>query len=238
MSRFEEYYNAYWNRRLDRIEDKLPPIRQSIPKILVKYSQYGACLNLVPEKSKLLDIGCGEGNITELYRIYKGCEIHGLELSEVAIKMAEKRGLKVTKWDLNEYPYPYKDSVFEVITIIDVLEHVINPVNLLCEANRMLKSGGRIIVLVPNFARLANRVRMLFMGDPKDILHWGGYGDGMEHFHWFTQPKLKEFMKHAGFQRLKFYPIGLPFDFIYGLIRKYNWARLLIAIGDVVPSFR
>jgi len=198
----------------------------------VKYSQYGACVNLVPEHSKLLDIGCGEGNVTELYRSRKGCKVYGLELSDVALKKAKERGVEVTKWDLNDYPYPVDDQVFDVVTIVDVLEHVINPLTLLEEAKRILNPAGRVIILVPNFARLSNRLRMLFMGDPLDILHWGGYGDGMEHLHWLTKPKLETFMKQAGFSKIKFHPIGLPLGMVYGVLEKHNWAELLIAVGE------
>ena len=228
----EHYYNSYWSKRLNGAEDRPPPIRSSIPGKLIKYSQYGACLNLVPRNSKLVDIGCGEGNVTELYRINKGCETYGLELSDIAGEMARQRGVIVSKWNLNESPYPFEDLFCDVVTVVDVLEHVINPLWLLSEARRMLKQRGRLIVLVPNFARLGNRVRMMFKGDPLDILHWGGYGDGMEHLHWFTQPKLKSFIEQAGFKRVSFYPLGLPLGFIYGIIGRYNLAQLLIATGE------
>ena len=92
----------------------------------------------------------------------------------------------------------------------------------------MVKHDGSLIILVPNFARVANRLRMLFMGNPVDILHWGGYGDGMEHLHWFTKPKLEFFLKNIGFKTVIFHPVGLPYDFVFGLFGLHNWSRLLL----------
>ncbi len=231
MSQIAAYYNRYWKKRLETAPPALPPIRASIPEPLVRFSQYGACLHRVPERSRLLDIGCGEGNVTELYRVRKGCETHGIEIADQAIERAVARGVQARKWDLNEYPYPFEEASFDTVAIVDVLEHVIDPLMLLRESRRILREGGRAIVCVPNFARIGNRARLLVLGDPRDILHWGGYGDGMEHLHWFTQPKLRAFMQEAGFRDIRFHPIGLPSGFLYGIARRPNMAPWLLATG-------
>lgn len=228
MKKMGEYYESYWHKRLDTKDISLPPIRSKIPVFLVKYTQYGSCLNLLPEGVKILDIGCGEGNVSEIYIREKNNVVFGLEISEVAGSLAEKRGVKITKWDINNVPYPYADKSFEVVTMTDVLEHVINPINLLQEVRRLLKPNGKVVILVPNFAHMGNRFRMLLTGDPRDMLHWGGYGDGMEHFHWFTKPKLKEFLLQTGFSNIKFHPVGLPFGFFFGLLGCHNMAELLL----------
>lgn len=224
----KEYYESYWKKRLDSEDVGLSPIRQGIPRFLIKYSQYGSCLNLLLGGAKILDVGCGEGNVSELYIKKKNNIVFGIEISETAGILAKERGVKVIKWDLNDTPYPFESGTFEVVTITDVLEHVINPINLLTEARRILRPEGKIIVQVPNFSRLGNRIRMLFAGDPRDKLHWGGYGDGMEHLHWFTQPKLREFLVQTGFSDIIFHAVGLPFGFIFGLLRCHNLAELLL----------
>ncbi len=234
MNEIEKYYEDYWKKRLAGKNGRLSPIRDSIPSFLVKYTQYGSVVNLVPKGAILLDLGCGEGNITELYRIHKGCETHALEVSEEAIRYAKARGVEVIKWNLNDPNYPHPDNSFDTIVTVDVPEHLINPLILLNEAYRMLKPGGRLILQVPNLARLANRFRMLFIGDPRDVLHWGGYGDGMEHLHWFTKPKLEFFIRGAGFRDVTFHAVGLPFDFIYGKCGLMNWQRLLL-VSAVKP---
>lgn len=176
----------------------------------------------------MLDIGCGEGNVSELYINKKNNIVFGLEVSETAAVLSVKKGVKVIRWDINDIPFPFKDKGFEAVTMTDVLEHVINPISLLQEAKRILKPDGKLVVLVPNFAYFRNRVRMLLTCVPRDKLHWEGYGDGMEHLHWFTKPKLKEFLLQTGFLNIKFYPIGLPFGFIFGLLGCHNMAELLL----------
>ncbi len=52
--------------------------------------------------------------------------------------------------DLNHDPIPYPDEFFDTVIGGDVIEHVANPMALLCEANRVLKPGGTIIISTPN----------------------------------------------------------------------------------------
>lgn len=239
MKKIEKYYESYWKRRLDTKDFALQPIRPGIPNILIRYTQYGSCLNLIPDGVKVLDIGCGEGNISEMF-IKKTNTVFGFEISETAGILAKARKIKVVKGDLNTIPFPFKDNSFEIITIVDVLEHVINPINLLQEVKRILKINGKLIVQMPNFARLDNRLRMLLTGDPTDLLHKfsGRYGDGMEHLQWFTKHKVKEFLIQSGFLNIKFYPVGLPFGFFFGLIRCHNIAKLLLVDAKPDKSVR
>ncbi|MCL4382308.1 class I SAM-dependent methyltransferase, partial [Patescibacteria group bacterium] len=142
---------------------------------------------------------------------------------------SRKNGIKVKQWDLNQVPLPFEEASFNVLTLIDVLEHVIDPLALLKEAHRLLAPGGRLIISLPNFARIGNRLRM-FIGDPRDILHWEGYGDEIEHLHWFTLPKLRYFLKKANFKKISAQPVGLPFGFIFGLLRLYGLSKILLVV--------
>lgn len=228
---FKEYYEKYWEKRIKTRSRSLPPIRRIIPRFLIKYSQYGTILNQVPANSKLLDIGCGEGNVSALFLIRKNCQVTGIDISEEALRLAKKRGINTKRWDLNEVPLPFRDKSFEAITMIDILEHVIDPRALLSEAKRLLIPSGRLIVSLPNFARWDNRIRMI-LGRPRDILHWEGYDDGLEHLHWFTKKKLIHFLKEIGFKRNRFVPTGLPFGFFFGLFKTPGLARILTVVSQ------
>ena len=137
MSDIEEYYEGYWKKRLATTDESLPPIRDGIPSFLIRFTQYCSVVDQVPRDSKLLDLGCGQGNVTELYRVRKGSEIHALEISEEAIRHARMRGVKVVRWNLNDQGYPHPDASFDVIVSVDVPEHLINPIILLDESSRM-----------------------------------------------------------------------------------------------------
>lgn len=168
----------------------------------------------IPKGSRILDVGCGDGNVSQLY-LSKG-EVYGVDISEKALDFARKRGIKTRLVDLNRGRLPYTDGFFEAVVLTDVVEHLLDPPSLLKEAKRVLKRGGRLIITVPNFARLTNRLRM-FWGDPVDILHWAKYGDEIEHLHWFTKPKLKSLLQKTNFKEISFVPTGLPEGFLYGL---------------------
>jgi methionine biosynthesis protein MetW len=225
--KIKKYYQKYWEQRLK--EEKLPPIRKEIPSFLVKYSTYGAIANQIPPKSEILDLGCGEGNVTQLF-LKKG-KVVGVDISQKALKKAAGLGIKTKLHDLNALPLPFKTETFDVMVLTDTLEHLIDPLGVLKESFRILARGGRVIITVPNFARLDNRLRMIW-GDPIDMLHWEKYGDGREHFHWFTKGKAEHFLKLAGFEEVKFIPTGLLFGFVFGNLGFPGLARMLTVVGQ------
>lgn len=225
--KIKDYYQDYWYKRLK--EEKSFPIRKEIPSFLRKYSTYGAIANQIPPGSKILDLGCGDGNVSQLF-LKKG-EVVGVDISKEAFKKATRRGIKTKLHNLNKLPLPFKDRSFNVVVLTDTLEHLFDPLGVLKEVSRILTIGGQVIITVPNFARLGNRLRMLW-GDPIDILHWEKYGDGKEHFHWFTKGKLKHFMELASFKKMKFIPTGLPFGFIFGKLGFLGLANMLMVLGE------
>lgn len=226
---FKKYYECYWLRRREVGNAPQKPIRDLIPYLLVKYSNYGAILHQIPGNSKVLDLGCGDGNVSQLYVERKGCKVIGIDISGSALKLAREK-IEALCGDLNDTLLPFKDEVFDAVTVVDVLEHLINPLSLLSETHRLLKPGGRLILSVPNFARWDNRIRML-LGKPLDILHWEKYGDGAEHLHWFTCEKVAYFLRKAGFKKIKFVPTGLPCGFLFGLLGMYGLSRVLTVVA-------
>jgi len=221
-----KYYESYWEKRLKSKSDE--PIPSGIPDFFKKFTSYGAILNQIDQCENLLDIGCGDGKVAELYK-QKAKNVFGIDISAQALEVAEKRGIKVAIQDLNDMPLKFPDDFFDYVILTDVVEHVINPIGLLKEVKRILKKDGRAIITVPNFARLSNRLRMIFIGDPVDILHWSKYGDEVEHLHWFTLPKLKNLLlKEVRFFNLKPVPTGLKnLSFIFGLLGRYNLGSYL-----------
>jgi len=210
----KDYYQNYWYKRLK--ERQSSPIRKEVPPFLVKYSTYGAIANQIPFKSKILDLGCGGGNVTQLF-LKKG-EVVGVDISQEALKKAADLGIKTKLHDLNKLPLPFKDKSFNVVVLTDTLEHLVDPLAVLKESFRILTPGGWVIVTVPNFARLSNRLRM-FGGDPVDILHW------------FTKGKAEHFLKLVGFKKIKLIPTGLPFSFLFGKLGFPGWGKMITVTG-------
>lgn len=217
------YYESYWKKRK---KNAIFPIRPGIPFFLRKYSSYGAILdNILPGKT--LDMGCGDGNVSKLY--LSKSAVYGIDISKSALKYAKNNGIKAKYCDLNNNKIPFPSGFFDNVIMTDVIEHLIDPLGLLIEAKRVLKKGGKLIITVPNFARLNNRLRMI-KGDPTDLLHWEKFGDELEHLHWFTKPKLQYIAGKIGLKVDRFVPTGLPFSFIFGLLGLPGLGRNLTVV--------
>jgi 2-polyprenyl-3-methyl-5-hydroxy-6-metoxy-1,4-benzoquinol methylase len=106
--------------------------------------------------SKLLDIGCGGGTFLARMREL-GWNVQGVEPDPTAAAAArEELGLQVFNGSLAAADLP--DESFDAVTVNHVIEHVTDPVRLLREAWRLVRPGGRLIVITPNVASLAHRM--------------------------------------------------------------------------------
>lgn len=224
---FDSYYDSYWEKRINK--SPASPIPSGLPVFLKKFTSYGAILSQIKKCHKILDIGCGDGNVTQIY-LEKG-EVYGIDISPFALKAAAKKGIKTSLQDLNNLPLKFPENSFDYVIATDVAEHLIDPVNLLKEVKRVLKKNGMFILTVPNFARIGNRFRM-FAGDPIDLLHWSKYGDELEHLHWFTIPKINYLLKKESFKKIKYVSTGLKGDFIFGLLKIPSLGKMLTVISE------
>lgn len=97
---------------------------------------------------RLLEIGCGAGNYLARMRTL-GWTVEGVEIDPAACRHARKiNGLTVHQGNLESKGYP--NDCFDAIVINHVIEHVFDPVNLLRECRRIVKPGGKVILLTPN----------------------------------------------------------------------------------------
>lgn len=100
------------------------------------------------EKGRLLDIGCGNGMFLGQMREL-GWEVAGVEPDSDAVSVAcERYGLDVFRGSLEEAVFP--EGHFDAITMNHVIEHVPDPIGLLRECRRVLKPGGKLVVMTPN----------------------------------------------------------------------------------------
>jgi 2-polyprenyl-3-methyl-5-hydroxy-6-metoxy-1,4-benzoquinol methylase len=112
---------------------------------------------------RLLDIGCGNGDFLVKAR-ERGWTVSGIEFSGPGANFARSRGLDVKEGSFSELPY--EDGTFSVVTLLDVLEHLREPLKTLVSVKRVLKPGGVLIVRVPNtpFQLVKARVQRLTKG--------------------------------------------------------------------------
>jgi SAM-dependent methyltransferase len=94
-----------------------------------------------------LDVGCGNGDL--MHRLQtRGWEVVGIDLDEKAVRTAKSRGLDARVGDLESQHFPA--ASFDAISVSHVIEHVVDPAALMKECARILRPGGRLIVLTPN----------------------------------------------------------------------------------------
>ena len=119
---------------------------------LIPFFRSYAALDILNVKAnwgkRLLDVGSGNGEYLNIMRNY-GWEVEGLEIDNKAADFArDKYNLKVHTKSLFESGIPSES--FDVITLNHVIEHVYEAEQLLAECKRILKPGGRVILLTPN----------------------------------------------------------------------------------------
>jgi 2-polyprenyl-3-methyl-5-hydroxy-6-metoxy-1,4-benzoquinol methylase len=104
---------------------------------------------------RLLDIGCGDGK--SLMRFQElGWEAEGIDIDHIAVKTARAKGLDVRVGQISEQKYP--EGYFDVVVMNHVIEHVLEPVTLLQECHRVLKSGGYLVAYSPNVRSLGHKL--------------------------------------------------------------------------------
>ena len=97
----------------------------------------------LPHKANILDIGCGAGFLTNPLA-EAGHSVTGIDLSHSSLEVAKKRDSTQTVKYLtaNAYSLPFPNDSFDVVSAMDILEHVEEPHLLIAEASRVLKTGG------------------------------------------------------------------------------------------------
>ena len=112
---------------------------------------------LVPEGSRVLDLGCGSGELLAYLKRERGCSGYGIELDDDKVLAATKRGVEVIQLNLEEGLALFDDASFDVVLQLDTLQHLRNTAHMLRETARVGRIG---IVSFPNFAHWPNRVRV------------------------------------------------------------------------------
>ena len=112
---------------------------------------------LVPAGSRVLDLGCGRGELLAYLRDRKGCTGYGIEISDANLLACVERGVNVIQLNLEEGLSIFEDQSFDVVLQLDTLQHIRNTEAMLRETARVGRIG---IVSFPNFAHWPNRFRV------------------------------------------------------------------------------
>ena len=113
---------------------------------------------LVPEGSRVLDLGCGRGELLAYLQQHKGCSGYGVELDDANVLACVQRGVNVLQLNLDQGLSVFANDMFDVVLQIDTLQHLRNAETMLRETVRVGRMG---IIAFPNFPHCANRLSVL-----------------------------------------------------------------------------
>ena len=188
------------------------------------FSVHTRILQFVGEQKKVLDIGCGDGHLSEKMSL-NGCEVTGIELDEKSSQKAQKYSKELITGDVESIELKDKYiNYFDFIIFADVLEHLKYPSQVLNQFNNFLKEDGHIIISLPNVANW--RIRFNLLTGNFDYQSYGILDEG--HLRFFTEKSAKKLLSESGLKISNF-------DITVGDLDRF--ANLFHKIGVLWPSF-
>ena len=163
---------------------------------------------------KILDAPAGEGSFSlELKK--SGYKVKAADLNQEKFKA---EGIEFDKADLNK-ELPYENDFFDFAICIEGIEHLENPHHLIREFNRVLKSGGELILTTPNTLNVYSRLRYFLFGSP-DRHH-----SEIESFRGSLYEVLRRHINPVGYPELKF------------ILENNGFKIKIVTINDTVFSY-
>jgi len=169
-------------------------------------------LERVVSPGRLLDVGCGPGFLLRVARD-RGWEPTGIDPSPFSVERARTEGIEAHQGMLEDLALP--EASFDAITLMQVIEHVVDPRALLAECRRLLRPGGALVVATPNPGSLLAQVK-------REAFN---YWIPPVHCVWYTPGALRRVLGRAGF----------------GGVRVFTWSARTPALHDgldIVSSSR
>jgi SAM-dependent methyltransferase len=136
------------------------------------------CRDSGKQRPRILDVGCGTGANLQMLAQFGAAE--GVDLSTEALDFCRARGLAKVKQGTAEN-LPFADASFDLVTGLDVVEHLDDDIAGLSEMRRVLRADGRAVLFVPAFMFL-----------------WGVQDEVSNHRRRYTLPELKQKLRDAG----------------------------------------
>lgn len=163
-------------------------------------------------EGKILDVGCGAGDYTEVIRRYAPqFEVYGVDISKEAIKKAKRDFPSIDFSVASAYHLPFPNCFFDVVVMKCVLEHLEDPDRALAELRRVLKPGGLFYSITPLEGDK-------FVLGSSQRLSWKYQG----HFQRFSRASLLSLLEGNGFEVERYYFWGFLLcqvvSFVYYLL--------------------
>lgn len=180
-------------------------------------NRFQAAIFFAGNGENVLDVGCGNGLVLyNLRRKYKN--LYGIELSRERAILSEKTLRKYNAKILNiniEDKTTLKENFFDLIICSDVVEHLVDIYSSFNEMRRLLRPGGRLIIITPNFIDIRRRFSLLFGKFPSTSYSNEGFKKNLNsilydggHLHYFTYSVLEKLFIKYNFKEIRKYGCG------------------------------
>jgi 2-polyprenyl-3-methyl-5-hydroxy-6-metoxy-1,4-benzoquinol methylase len=222
IEHYQRGFQAGNYRLLFELAERYRPIYEDYARRLAEIVDFDAA-------PRILDVGCFTGELLCLLRD-AGANVYGLELQAEAAEIASARlPGRVFQARVEGAEFPQVD--YQAITLLAVIEHVVDPIALIARCCELLRPGGVLMIQTPDsgsgLARATGR-------------HWPLYAP-VEHLHLFTARSLRDLLEKQGMIETHIAPHikRLPVEYVFAMMRSYGpeWRRLVAPVFRALPPF-
>jgi methionine biosynthesis protein MetW len=124
-------------------------------------NEFKIIANLLPPRSRVLDVGCGDGTLIKALINEKSIDARGIELGKNNVKECISKGLSVIEGNAETELSQFPNKAFDFVILSQTLQAFYQPENVL---EQLLRIGHRVIISIPNFGYWQIRTKLLFFG--------------------------------------------------------------------------
>jgi len=165
--KYSQLGDSYW-----WLAGKYLLITKLLKKVLDKQYKKGR------KSLKILDIGCGPGNLSN--NLSNIGEVFGIDVSLPTLKLCQKKYSNLINGKADELPI--REGSFDIVILLDVLEHIADDAKVMKETFRILKPGGIVLITAPACKIL-----------------WGSHDEIYQHYRRYSLDEIKKVVRRAGF---------------------------------------
>ena len=131
-------------------------------KDLKMKKEFKVIADLLPNNTRVLDVGCGDGSLMSLLNEEKQIEVRGLELNQENVQECIHKGLPVIQGNAETELHQFPDKSFDYVVLSQTLQAFYEPEKVL---RNLLRIGKSVVISIPNFGFWKVRIKLLFFGE-------------------------------------------------------------------------
>ncbi len=124
--------------------------------------EFKVIADLLPNNTRVLDVGCGDGSLMNLLKKEKNIEVRGLELSQDNVQLCIHKGLPVIQGNAETELHQFPNQSFDYVVLSQTLQAFYDPEKVLKD---LLRIGKSVVISIPNFGYWKVRTKLLLFGE-------------------------------------------------------------------------